>query len=172
MSAEPVRVLFVCLGNICRSPLAEGVFRNLTQARGVASHYRVDSAGTGGWHAGEGPDARSVAVARKNGVALTGRARQIGSVDFEDFDHILAMDRQNLLDLRALTRGASGGATLRLLRDFDSEPGDGQVPDPYYGGPDGFDTVYAMVRRSCARLLDTLEAERAATGEPPPKARD
>lgn len=172
MSTEATRVLFVCLGNICRSPLAEGVFRSLTQTRGVASHYRVDSAGTGGWHAGEGPDGRSVAVARKNGIALTGRARQIDPADFQDFDHILAMDRQNLLDLRALTRGSSAKATLRLLRDFDSEPGDGQVPDPYYGGPDGFDTVYAMVHRSCARLLDTLEAERAGAGGSPPRAED
>jgi protein-tyrosine phosphatase len=162
-ATEPTRVLFVCLGNICRSPLAEGVFKSLVEQRGLAAHYSIDSAGTGGWHAGESPDERSVAVAKKNGVLLTSRARQVSTSDFEDFDHIVAMDRQNLLDLQALGRGAAaGGARLHLLREFDPEPGDRQVPDPYYGGADGFDHVYAMVRRSCEAMLDALEAEREA----------
>jgi protein-tyrosine phosphatase len=162
MSNAPTRVLFVCLGNICRSPLAEGVFQNLVDERGLTAHYRIDSAGTGGWHVGESPDARSVAVAKKNGVLLTSRARQVEASDFEEFDRIVAMDRQNLLDLRALGRGAGGPARLHLLREFDPEPGDRQVPDPYYDGADGFDRVYAMVRRACEALLDALEAERSA----------
>ncbi len=163
-TTEPTRVLFVCLGNICRSPLAEGVFQHLVEARGLAAHYRIDSAGTGGWHVGESPDKRSIAVAKKNGVALTSRARQVAPSDFEEFDHIVAMDRENLLDLQALRRGsaAPGQARLHLLRDFDPEPGDRQVPDPYYGGADGFDHVYAMVRRSCEAMLDALEADREA----------
>lgn len=163
MSRAPTRVLFVCLGNICRSPLAEGVFRSLVQTRGLASHYRIDSAGTGAWHTGESPDARSIAVAKKNGVLLSGRARQVERADFGEFDYVIAMDRQNLLDLRALARGSDGGAQVHLLREFDPEPGDQQVPDPYYGGPEGFDHVYAMVHRACAALLEKLEAERRAS---------
>jgi protein-tyrosine phosphatase len=160
MAEDPIRVLFVCLGNICRSPLAEGVFRSLAQARGLENRYLVDSAGTGAWHAGERPDQRSVEVARRNDVVLAGRARQIGAPDFEDFDYVIAMDRQNLLELRTLARSQQGEAHLHLLRDFDPEPGDGQVPDPYYGGPGGFERMYVMVNRACEALLDHLEERR------------
>ncbi len=151
-------VLFVCLGNICRSPLAEGVFRHLVRERGLEDAYRVDSAGTGAWHAGEGPDPRSVDVAQRNGVRLEGRARQVTPADFRDFDVVVAMDRENLRSLESLV--GDEGARIHLLRDFDPEPGDGEVPDPYYGGPGGFDRVYAMVRRSCEALLDELEHAR------------
>ena len=160
MRSEPIRVLFVCLGNICRSPLAEGVFRSLVSARGLDAHYQIDSAGTGGWHVGEDPDARSMAVALKNGVRLTGRARQVSAADVDDFDYLIAMDRQNLRDLTALARRREGGAAVHLLREFDPEPGDRQVPDPYYGGDEGFDHVYQMVLRACAGLLDELERDR------------
>ena len=167
MAEGPTRVLFVCLGNICRSPLAEGVFRSLVRAQDLESRYLVDSAGTGAWHAGEAPDERSAAVARRNGVVLTGRARQVEAPDFEDFDHVIAMDRQNLLELRTLARSHGGETQLHLLRDFDPEPGDGQVPDPYYGGPDGFERMYVMINRACEALLDHLEGRRLdrATGE-------
>ena len=158
---DPTRVLFVCAGNICRSPLAEGVFQNLVRARGLGAHYEVDSAGTGGWHAGEAPDGRSIAVARRNGVELTSRARQVHPPDLSDFDWVIAMDGENLSDLRALARAHGGGARIHLLREFDPEPGDRQVPDPYYGGPEGFDHVFTMVHRSCSALLDHLEEERA-----------
>jgi protein-tyrosine phosphatase len=157
---DPIRVLFVCLGNICRSPLAEGVFQNLVRARALERHYEVDSAGTGGWHAGEEPDRRALDVARRNGVALISRARQVHAPDFNDFDYVIAMDRQNLNDLRALARRHGGEARIHLLREFDPEPGDRQVPDPYYGGPEGFDDVFAMVHRACSALLDHLEEER------------
>ena len=156
---DPTRVLFVCLGNICRSPLAEGVFLNLVHGRGLEPHYRVDSAGTGAWHVGERPDVRSIAVARKNGVDLPSRARQVDAPDFSDFDYVIAMDQQNLSDLRALARTHGGEARIHLLREFDPEPGDRQVPDPYYGGPEGFDDVFTMVRRACSALLDRLEEE-------------
>ena len=157
MTEQPTRVLFVCLGNICRSPLAEGVFRSLVRTRELESSYLVDSAGTGAWHAGESPDQRSVEVARRNGVVLTGRARQVEAHDFEDFDYVIAMDRQNLLELRTLGRSQQGEVHLHLLRDFDPEPGDGQVPDPYYGGPDGFELMYMMLNRACEAFLDHLE---------------
>ena len=158
---DPIRVLFVCLGNICRSPLAEGVFQNLVRARGLERHYHVDSAGTGAWHVGEKPDVRSIAVARKNGVDLASRARQVHAPDFSDFDYVIAMDQQNLSDLRALARAHGGEARIHLLREFDPEPGDHQVPDPYYGGEEGFDEVFTMVHRACSALLDHLEGERA-----------
>lgn len=160
MTEDSFRVLFVCLGNICRSPLAEGVFQSLVQERGIEKRYSVDSAGTGAWHAGESPDRRSVEVARRNGVSLTGRARQIEEADFEDFDYVIAMDRQNLLELRELAQSQQGEAHLHLLREFDPDPGDGQVPDPYYGGPDGFELMYVMVSRACESLLDHLEESR------------
>jgi protein-tyrosine phosphatase len=159
MTDTRTRVLFVCLGNICRSPLAEGVFRHLVREKDVTDLYEIDSAGTGAWHVGEPPDQRSAEVARRNGVVLDGEARQVVAEDFERFDWIIAMDRCNLRDLQAMHRRQSG-ARLELLRDFDPEPGNRDVPDPYYGGPDGFENVYAMVRRSSAALLEQLEQER------------
>jgi protein-tyrosine phosphatase len=162
MKPEATRVLFVCLGNICRSPLAEGVFRDLVRRRGLEEHYRIDSAGTGAWHVGEGPDPRSCAVALKNGVRLTGQARQVAPADLADFDWVIAMDRQNLHDLQAIARTHGGGARVHLLRDFDPDPGDRQVPDPYYGGDEGFDRVYAMVLRASGGLLEAIERARSA----------
>ena len=158
MNEPKTSVLFVCLGNICRSPLAEGVFRHLVRERGVATAYRIDSAGTGSWHVGEPPDRRSAEVARRRGVILEGAARQVSAQDFDRFDWIIAMDRENLSNLRAMQRKGTR-ARLHLLRDFDPEPGDGDVPDPYYGGPDGFENVYALVERSSQALLDHIEGE-------------
>ena len=122
------RILFVCLGNICRSPLAESVFRHL---------------------------------ARERGVEVSGASRKLTAADLHRFDYVIAMDQQNLSDLRALAREHGGDARIHLLREFDPEPGDLQVPDPYYGGPEGFDDVFAMVHRACSALLDHLEQERA-----------
>jgi protein-tyrosine phosphatase len=174
------RVLFVCLGNICRSPLAEGVFLHLVREAGLDGRFEVDSAGTGDWHVGERPDARAVAVARRHGVELPSRARQVTADDLDTFDHVLAMDRENLRDLRRLAR-AGARADIRLLRAHDPSrrtsgddrrvlaPGSSRaadhddhddVPDPYYGGPSGFDLVYEMVFRSCEALLQELTRER------------
>ena len=150
-------VLFVCLGNICRSPLAEGVFLHLAEARGVRDRIHVDSAGTGAWHVGERPDPRSLDVAERNGVELPGVARRVTPDDFHDFDRIVAMDRANLSDLEGL-RPAGAKAELHLLRDHDPEPEDGEVPDPYFGGDDGFAVVWRMVHRSCEALLDEVVA--------------
>ncbi len=146
-------VLFVCMGNICRSPLAEGLFLHHANQRGVSDRFSVDSAGTGGWHAGERPDQRSLAVAKQNGVTLPGRARQVTTDDFDAFHHLICMDNANREHLLAM--GAPAAQT-RLLLEYDPEAELEEVPDPYYGGAGGFDLVYRLVDRSCAGLLDHL----------------
>ena len=157
MPDRPIRVLFLCLGNICRSPLAEGVFRKKIEEAGLAEQFEIDSAGTGPWHAGEPPDARMRATARKNGVDLSAiRGRQLTKADLDRFDHIFAMDKSNLHDALFLDPGGDHGTRIRLFREFDPDPGDYQMPDPYYGGPSGFDHVYAIVDRTAQALLERL----------------
>lgn len=148
-------VLFVCMGNICRSPLAEGVFLHLLRERGLADRFTVDSAGTGAWHAGNRPDARALAVATRSGIELPSIARQIRSDDWENFDLIIVMDPDNLAD--CLDAGAPA-EKLHLLRTFDPAINGANlpVPDPYYGGDDGFDEVLEMVTAACAGLIDAL----------------
>lgn len=152
-------VLFVCLGNICRSPLAEGLFIHLARERGVLDRFRVDSAGTGAWHVGKSADPRSIAVARAHGVHLPSIARQVDPArDFERFDLVLAMDRSNRTDL--LDLGAPRDR-VRLMRSFDptltgAPEHDLDVPDPYYGHRDGFQRVYDMLLRATTGLLDEL----------------
>ncbi len=150
---EPTSILFVCLGNICRSPLAEGVFQHLVRERGLADRFVIESAGTGSWHVGEAPDERSVAVAEKHGITLESRARQIAPEDLDRFDYVVVMDRDNQRTLERMRDARGGEKDIHLLRDFDHEGDGDEVPDPYYGGPGGFDTVYEMVRRSCEGLL-------------------
>jgi protein-tyrosine phosphatase len=147
-----MRILFVCMGNICRSPTAEGIMRRLIADAGLEDVVEVDSAGTGGWHAGEPPDARATEAARRRGVALEGGARQVRPADFDRFDLIVAMDRDNLRDLQAMARDESAREKLRLLA------ADQDVPDPYYGGDRGFETVLDMVGAACRELLDELRA--------------
>ena len=152
-------VLFVCLGNICRSPLAEGVFLHQAAEAGLSEAFLVESAGTSGYHVGDRPDPRSIAVAKKHGVELPSRSRKVADEDFTRFAWIVAMDAQNQRDLEAQaasTRDPS--ARLVCMRDYDPQ-GPGDVPDPYYGGPGGFDRVYAQVERSCAGLLEALRAQ-------------
>jgi protein-tyrosine phosphatase len=132
-----IRVLFVCLGNICRSPTAEGVFRHLVEKQGKGDRVAIDSAGTAAYHAGESPDARSAATARARGVVLSGAARQVRKSDFEDFDYILAMDASNYADLSKMRPGGAS-AKVHMFRDFDpGSPKGSDVPDPYYGGSPG-----------------------------------
>jgi protein-tyrosine phosphatase len=158
-----VRLLFVCLGNICRSPTAEGVMRALIERDGLQGEIEVDSAGTGSWHVGSPPDERASAAAQARGVPLAGAARQVRRADFEDFDLLLAMDRANLRELRRLAPDENARARVRLLRDFDPA-GDGSerdVPDPYYGADGGFDEVFDLVQAACEGLLAEIQAGRA-----------
>jgi protein-tyrosine phosphatase len=152
-----VSVLFVCLGNICRSPTAEGVMRALVDEAGLQERIALDSAGTGAWHIGEPPDARATEAARRRGIALAGAARQVRPNDFEEFDLILAMDRANLRALNRLAPDERAQARVRLLREWDSSAdGDLDVPDPYHGGPDGFEQVLDLVQAACVALLEEL----------------
>jgi len=154
-------VLFVCLGNICRSPLAEGVFAHLVNEAGLSDRFEIDSAGTGAWHTGEKPDARARMVATQHGVDLDSRARQITDADFAHFDWVIAMDHENLRNIRRLADALGSESQIRLMRDFDTTGDGDEVPDPYYGGAGGFETVYEMVYRSCKELLDRLRIPQA-----------
>lgn len=151
-------VLFVCLGNICRSPVAEGVFAHLVAEAGLTERFEVASAGTGAWHVGEEPDARAAMVATQHGVTLRSRARQITEADVLHFDYVIAMDRENLRNIQRMVDASGSDAHVHLLREFDplTEGEAGDVPDPYYGGASGFETVYEMVNRSCEVLLDRI----------------
>jgi protein-tyrosine phosphatase len=157
-----MRLLFVCMGNICRSPTAEAVMRDLLAREGLNGAVEIDSAGTGGWHVGEPPDARATAAACARGIVMEGSARQITGADFEAYDLLLAADHQNAADLRAAAPDEAAAAKVRLLREFDrasAAAGDLEVPDPYYGGAGGFDHVLDLVEAACRGLLDTLRAE-------------
>jgi protein-tyrosine phosphatase len=154
-----VSVCFVCLGNICRSPTAEGVFRSLVAEAGLDAVIRVDSAGTAGYHAGDPPDARACKAAARRGIQVQGRARQFLPSDFDEFDYVLVMDRSNLAALSELY-SAGVRARLSLLRAFDpTAPKHAAVPDPYYGGDDGFDEVLDQCLRACRGLLEHIKKE-------------
>jgi len=156
----PVSVCFVCLGNICRSPTAEGVMRHLVREEGLEGHVVADSAGTGSWHVGEAPDARARRAGARRGIAIEGRARQFRAGDFSRFEYVLAMDRANYDVLRELARGAEQRKRIHLLRSFDpSSPRDASVPDPYYGGDDGFDEVLDLCLSACRGLLAAIRRE-------------
>ena len=150
------RLLFVCMGNICRSPLAEGVFRHKANERGVVDRFVIDSAGTGGWHAGEPPDRRMLATAKRHGIMLACTARQITRRDLDRFHHIICMDETNRREVAALADGSGHAAKVRLLMEFDANSPAREVPDPYYGGGEGFETVYRLVDSACEKLLANL----------------
>lgn len=152
------RICFVCLGNIVRSPLGEHMFKHLAQQAGVAEQYKVDSAGTGSWHVGESPDQRMRRVAAQHGLKYDGSARQFYQHDFDRFDLIIAMDTENRSNLQRISRTPQDIAKIHLMREFDPlDDADQSVPDPYYGGIDGFEKVYKIVERSCEGLLVALE---------------
>lgn len=153
---KPFRVLFVCMGNICRSPAAEMVFRKMVDDAGLGELIEIDSAGTIGFHSGRGPDPRMAATLRRRGYPITGRARQVRSADLDDFDLILAADQDNLTDLRRLDRDGSHAGKIRLLVDFRGEMNADHVPDPYYGGDAGFEEVADIVEDACGGLLEHL----------------
>lgn len=158
---SPIRVCFVCLGNICRSPTAEAVFTKLVTERGHAARFTIDSAGTGDWHVGELADPRSRAAALKRGVHITSRARQVHVRDFDAFDYLLAMDRSNEANLRRLAPHDPGRARVHLFRSFEAGAPDGaEVPDPYYGGDDGFEEVLDICQRAAEGFLDHVLRQR------------
>ena len=152
---DKTSVLFVCLGNICRSPLAEGIFVTRLQEQGLSQHFRVDSCGTGGWHAGEPPHHGSVAIAQDRGIDITHqRSRKLKTSDFQNFDWIIAMDASNERDLRsAAPRDFPQDRIVRLL-DFADNTDRSDVPDPYYVG--GFDTVFDLIDSGCQGFLASL----------------
>ena len=153
------RVLFVCLGNICRSPMAEGIFRRHVEAAGLTPHFHIDSAGTGNWHVGDPPDERAQACATGRGVDITGlRGRQFSVADYEAFDHILVMDSANLRDVLRLARTDADRARVRKFLSFGKGDPDADVPDPYFGGGDGFERVFDMLDEAARGLLSHVTA--------------
>lgn len=155
---SPVRILVVCLGNICRSPLAEGVLRDEIARRGLGAVITVDSAGTGGWHVGAPPDPRSAGVAARHGVSLAGQtARKLERADFQRFDLIFGMDNANVDTIRAFAGDGVTSAQIAQFHEFATGI-PREIDDPYYGGADGFETAYRLIRTASVALIDRLEA--------------
>ena len=145
-----MKVLMICLGNICRSPLAEGILKHKIKKKGLDWH--IDSAGTGGWHSGELPDRRSIAVARKNGIDITDqRARKFTTADFDNFDLILTMDYANYLDIKRYAKTPEQEDKIKMIMNFSSPNGDEEVPDPYYD--DRFELVFEMLDKACDAVI-------------------
>jgi protein-tyrosine phosphatase len=154
----PVKVLFVCMGNICRSPTAHGVFRDLVLKQGLGDAIEVDSAGTHNYHAGNPPDSRSQATARQRGIDLSDlRARRFVASDFVEFDYVIGMDRGNVADMRAL-RPPDARARLQLMLEYSNKFAQDEVPDPYFGD-EGFDLVFDMIDDAALGLLDRIRRE-------------
>ncbi len=152
-----VRVLFVCMGNICRSPIAQGVFENVLRREGMEGDVSVDSAGTGRWHVGAPPDERALSAASIHGLDMSAqRARQVRPEDCENFDYILTMDEENYHTVAALCRGS---AVVRPFLDFAPDSPEREVPDPYYGGPDGFEIVIDLVEEASEGLLKDIREQ-------------
>lgn len=161
---ETVSVCFVCLGNICRSPLAEGVFQELVNREGLEDRILISSAGTGGWHVGQPPDSRMRRTAREKGVRLSGRAEQFQPSDYHRFDMVIAMDGSNQSVLEQIAPHPSSNEKLYLFRSFDPHnKGDMDVPDPYYGGDKGFEDVFQIIARTCPNILGYLKTKYSLT---------
>ncbi len=159
---DTISVLFVCLGNICRSPLAEAVFRDVVTEAGLDDRFRIDSAGTSGYHDGEAPDRRTAEVAARRGVTVSGSSRRVTRDDATTFDYLVAMDADNRREVERLVEAATPAEApaVHLLREFDPEADpddDFAVPDPYFGGPHGFENVHDLVERSARGFLEYLK---------------
>lgn len=161
--SDPTKVLFVCTGNICRSPLAHAVFQNMIHSRGVQKEFEVESAGTHGYHVGENADPRMRSTAARRGVPFSHPARKLIQSDLEYYDVIFAMDRSHYDRLMHMAASAKNPAKIHMFREFDPL-GDAamDVPDPYYGGQNGFDDVFDIVERSSERILDALRSGETA----------
>ncbi|MFA0962486.1 low molecular weight protein-tyrosine-phosphatase [Roseivirga sp. BDSF3-8] len=161
-----INVLFVCLGNICRSPLAEGVFKKLVEDEGLADRFTIDSAGTSGYHDGDPADPRSIACGREYDIIVDSISRQLEPKDFTEFDYLVAMDESNRQNILKAAGNTIKGFKLVMMRDFDDEipaGGSKDVPDPYWSGQDGFTKVYEMILRSGRNFLEHLKKEHNLT---------
>ncbi len=155
------RVLFVCLGNICRSPLAEGIFQNMVEEENLSDQIMCDSAGTSGWHIGESPDPRSEEVANRHGLSLNHKGRKLTNSDLDTFDIIVAMDKSNYAHIRTMQNFKNiDPSKLVMMREFDDMGNGKDVPDPYYDADDGFQKVYEILSRSCKNLLEEIKTNK------------
>jgi len=156
---KKISVLFVCLGNICRSPAAEAIFISLLEKKGLTDDFSVDSAGTGSWHIGKKADYRMRMAAKRRDINILSRARQIISKDFDEFNYILAMDDsnfRNIQDLKNRTASATDFASIKKIQDFRSVFNEQEVPDPYFGGDEGFDYVIDILEDSVNGFLESI----------------
>lgn len=152
-----IKVLFVCLGNICRSPLAEALFKDKVAKQGLHQHFEADSCGTSDYHIGEAPDERTLLNALQNGIDISHRGRQLTEEDLENFDYIFAMDQSNYHNILRLPNAALHRSKISLMRSFDPLGKNQDVPDPYFGGARGFQEVYEILNRSTQSLLEHLQ---------------
>jgi protein-tyrosine phosphatase len=160
MPHSPYKLLFVCLGNICRSPSAENIMNHLIEQNHLESQILTDSAGTAGYHIGNPPDRRMAAAAMRRGIPLLGQARQFQKSDFDAFDLILAMDQANYQDILALDPQGKYWHKVKLMCDFCSIHNDSEVPDPYYGGSEGFNYVIDLLMDACEGLMQYVEKQK------------
>lgn len=150
------KILTVCLGNICRSPMAEGIISHIARTENIS--FEIDSCGTGGWHAGEMPDPRARAYMKQRGISIDHlRARQINSADLDNFDHILVMDKSNLQNVLAMCKNDAQRNKVKLMLDYWPESPTQEVPDPYYGGDEGFADVFNLIHNAAVNFVNTLK---------------
>ncbi len=154
---DKIRLLFVCLGNICRSPAAEGIMKDLVQREGLENKFFIDPAGTGGWHTGELPDARMRRHGEKRGYDFCSRARKFRAADFDDFDYIIVMDEENFQDVNAYATSEEDVRKIRRMTDFSQKYTHDYVPDPYYSGADGFELVLDLLEDATEGFLGELK---------------
>ena len=151
-----VKVLFVCLGNICRSPMAEGLFKKHVKGKCLSDVFHIDSAGTSNYHIGKQPDGRMCKTALERGITLDHKGRQLCTADLDEYDYILAMDQYNFRDIQSLGKKGQVKASVQMMRDYDQPKDQIDVPDPYYGGEDGFIEVYDILDRCTRNFLKIL----------------